>query len=249
MFGNIIVIYIINYIIMIDIILVFIFLLSIIILVFLFNIITKKYKFTNYFNNKQNNKIINKQYNKINNIKKDKINNIKKDKINNKIKKQEIIKLFIKINNKLIGFITIKLFDNIVPKTCNNFRILCKKGKYNNCPFHRIIKDFMIQCGDFTKHNGTGGESIYGNTFEDENFDTKHDKPYLLSMANAGPNTNGSQFFITTVPTPHLDGKHVVFGEIIDGFDLIDKLNNIDTNQDDKPLDKIIISNSIIDYK
>ena len=100
----------------------------------------------------------------------------------------------------------------------------------------------MIQGGDFTNHNGTGGRSIYGEKFEDENFQIKHDKPYLLSMANSGPNTNGSQFFITTSETPHLDGKHVVFGEVIEGFDLVDKLNNTRTDMSDHPTDKIVIS-------
>jgi len=230
----------------------FILLLIIIILFFVFNIIIHKYKSINYFNNKINNKknnmIINHKKNKKNNmIINNKINKMNKiNKINNKL---EIIKIFIQINGNDVGIITVKLFDKIVPKTCNNFRTLCKRGKYNNCPFHRIIKDFMIQGGDFTKHNGTGGESIYGDTFEDENFIIKHDKPYLLSMANAGPDTNGSQFFITTAPTPHLDNKHVVFGELIDGFDLINILNDINTNYDDKPIDEVMISDVIIDYK
>ncbi|KAI4094809.1 MAG: hypothetical protein LQ344_002055 [Seirophora lacunosa] len=107
---------------------------------------------------------------------------------------------------------------------------LCYKGSI----FHRVIKGFMIQGGDFTAGNGTGGESIYGEKFEDENFKLQHDKPLLLSMANAGPGTNGSQFFITTVPTPHLDGKHVVFGEVLDGKGIVRKIDNIKT-QADKP--------------
>jgi cyclophilin family peptidyl-prolyl cis-trans isomerase len=102
----------------------------------------------------------------------------------------------------------------------------------------------MIQGGDFTNQNGTGGYSIYGNKFEDENFILKHNKPYLLSMANSGPNTNGSQFFITTTETPHLDGKHVVFGEVIKGFELIYQLNNVDTDHKDMPHDRILISDS-----
>lgn len=99
----------------------------------------------------------------------------------------------------------------------------------------------MIQGGDFTNEDGTGGKSIYGNKFEDENFVIKHDKPYLLSMANSGPNTNGSQFFITTSETPHLNGKHVVFGEVVEGFDIIDELNVIDTDGKDKPVDDVRI--------
>jgi len=107
--------------------------------------------------------------------------------------------------------------------------------------FHRIIKEFMIQGGDFTMGNGTGGESIYGEKFEDENFELKHTKPFLLSMANAGPGTNGSQFFITTVPTPHLDGKHVVFGEVISGKSTIRQLEKEPT-QGDKPQRECIIT-------
>jgi cyclophilin family peptidyl-prolyl cis-trans isomerase len=156
----------------------------------------------------------------------------------------EFVYLTIEINNENVGNIVIKLFDDIVPKTTNNFRVLCKTKKYASCPFHRIIKDFMIQGGDYTQHNGRGGQSIYGTKFEDENFILKHDRPYLLSMANSGPDTNGSQFFITTSPTPHLDGIHVIFGEVIEGFDIIYKLNNADTNNDDTPNDKIIISDS-----
>lgn len=98
-----------------------------------------------------------------------------------------------------------------------------------------MIKKFMIQGGDFTNFNGTGGESIYGDRFEDENFDIKHDRPFLLSMANSGPGTNGSQFFVTTVPTPHLDGRHVVFGEVINGKGIIRKLEHLKTDTNDKP--------------
>jgi cyclophilin family peptidyl-prolyl cis-trans isomerase len=167
-------------------------------------------------------------------------NNIKSKEIN----KETFVYLTVEINRQEVGKIVIKLFDDVVPKTCNNFRTLCKTKKYANSPFHRIIKDFMIQGGDFTNQNGTGGYSIYGNKFEDENFILKHNKPYLLSMANSGPDTNGSQFFITTTETPHLDGKHVVFGEVVKGFELIYQLNNVDTDHKDMPHDRIIISDS-----
>lgn len=157
--------------------------------------------------------------------------------------KQDLVFMSIGINGKFIGKIIIELFSDIVPKTCKNFRTLCKKS-YIGSQFHRIIKNFMIQGGDFTNGNGTGGMSIFGEKFPDENFEIQHDGPYLLSMANSGKNTNGSQFFITTDEAPHLDGKHVVFGRIIDGFETIDMLNNIETDQNDRPTHNVIILDS-----
>jgi cyclophilin family peptidyl-prolyl cis-trans isomerase len=159
--------------------------------------------------------------------------------------------IFFDINSghTYLGKIVIQLFDDEVPKTCRNFRFLCTQGLFNkdkpsyqNTNFHRVIKDFMIQGGDITKGDGTGGYSIYGENFNDENFNLKHNQPGLLSMANAGPNTNNSQFFITLKKTEWLDNKHVVFGIVISGFDVIKKIESLETGENDKPIEDITIT-------
>ncbi|CAL1701753.1 unnamed protein product [Somion occarium] len=152
----------------------------------------------------------------------------------------------ITMDSKPAGRITFKLFDEIVPKTAKNFRELAT-GQHGfgfaGSSFHRIIPGFMLQGGDFTRHNGTGGRSIYGEKFEDENFKLRHDKPGLLSMANAGSNTNGSQFFITTVVTSWLDGRHVVFGEVVDGMDLVKTIEGVGSPSG-RPSSKVTIAAS-----
>eukprot|EP01059_Diplonema_ambulator_P019914 TRINITY_DN33598_c0_g1_i1.p1 TRINITY_DN33598_c0_g1~~TRINITY_DN33598_c0_g1_i1.p1 ORF type:complete len:212 (+),score=56.30 TRINITY_DN33598_c0_g1_i1:48-638(+) len=150
------------------------------------------------------------------------------------------------------GRVKMELYADVVPKTAENFRQLCtgefrdkKSGKplgYKGCSFHRVIKDFMIQAGDFVNHDGTGGFSIYGDTFADESFSVKHTEPGLLSMANSGPNTNGSQFFITCSKTDWLDGKHVVFGKVIDGLITIRKVELVSVNEKKRPVLPCVIA-------
>lgn len=147
-----------------------------------------------------------------------------------------------------MGRIIFELFVDQVPRTAENFRALCTGElctstnilHYKGSTFHRVVPGFMCQGGDFKKHDGTGGVSIYGGKFDDESFDLKHDRPYLLSMANSGPNTNGSQFFITFVACPWLDGENVVFGQVVEGLDVVKYLEKQGTASG-KPMEKLRI--------
>jgi|EP01033_Poteriospumella_lacustris_P002230 peptidylprolyl isomerase len=157
------------------------------------------------------------------------------------------------IGGRYVGRLVMLLYADTVPKTAENFKALCtgERGNastgqplhYKGCTFHRVIKGFMIQGGDFTRGDGTGGESIYGEKFADENFKVKHTEGGLLSMANAGPNTNGSQFFVTSSATPHLDGKHVVFGKVISGFqEAFKAIEGCKTGASDRPVEECVIA-------
>lgn len=158
----------------------------------------------------------------------------------------------ITIDGKPAGRFVFGLFGETVPKTVQNFLSLAigdrmnpvgKRLTYKGSKFHRVIKDFMIQGGDFTSGDGRGGESIYGARFADENFKIRHTRRGLLSMANAGPNTNGSQFFLTSVATPWLDRRHVVFGMLLEGDELLKRIENLSTNRNDAPSVDVVIAN------
>ena len=159
----------------------------------------------------------------------------------------------ISISDIRVGRVVFQLYKDAAPKTVENFRSLCtgeagigktteKPLHYQGSVFHRVVKNFMIQGGDFVNGNGTGGESIFGGTFEDENFKLRHDAPGLLSMANSGKDTNGCQFFITCAKCDFLDKKHVVFGRVIDGLLVMRKIENVPTGPNNKPKISVIIS-------
>lgn len=157
----------------------------------------------------------------------------------------------ISLGGESLGRVKMELFADVTPRTAENFRQFCTgeskdiQGRpqgYKNSKFHRVIKDFMIQGGDFVNGDGTGSRSIYGTSkFPDENFTLRHDRAGLLSMANSGPNTNGCQFFITTTPAPFLDSKHVVFGQVVDGMDIVRMVENTRTTRDKPNQDVTVV--------
>lgn len=151
--------------------------------------------------------------------------------------------------NTNMGTIEIELFADKTPKTVENFVGLANKGFYDGIIFHRVIADFMLQGGDPTG-TGRGGSSLWGGKFEDEFVsELRHDTPGILSMANAGPNTNGSQFFITLVPTPWLDGKHTIFGKVINGMNVVEDIGKVKTGPGDKPVEDVIMINVKIEQR
>jgi len=158
-----------------------------------------------------------------------------------------------------VGRVVFQLFSDVCPQTCENFRALCTGEKgigkltgkplhYQGSTFHRVVPEFMIQGGDFSDGNGKGGESVYGGMFQDENFELKHDQPFLLSMANKGPNTNGSQFFILTQTAPHLDNIHTVFGVVLSGKEVIKEVEQLQVDKKNRPLQdaRIIKSGELV---
>ncbi len=165
-------------------------------------------------------------------------------------KDNPVVFMDISIGGQAIGRIKMELFSHLTPKTAENFRQLCtgefkRSGLpigFKSAPFHRIIKDFMIQGGDLVKGDGTGSLSIYGEAFADENFEAKHTQPGILSMANSGPHTNGCQFFITCAPCEFLDGKHVVFGRVVEGMSVVRKMELVPTAGQNKPRLPVVIT-------